>query len=268
VQTLGATAKDSTAKPSPVIAFLFQPLRMRITAFSDVPSRLHGHVTIFDGKPGGHKTKTIASKTLLGMHPDGSSAWFNWTPTAMGSHHLYAVIQNTNGTQPLGDLIVQVRRAPGDLNEDGRVDRHDLNMLSRDIGKTVDESACGVECDLDADGAITQKDADLMSQLCDSQDCAFARAEYVGGVSPHEPDMRAVRSADDTARSAFLAAHREDEEALSSASAPVSELYQAELQRKQGLRSIRYYYKGKPVTSGSFAYSQVAATKAAGSSNR
>jgi hypothetical protein len=35
--------------------------------------------------------------------------------------------------------------------------------------------------------------------------------------------------------------------------AATTQLYKAELERKQGLRGIQYWYKGKPVASGSFA---------------
>lgn len=269
-QALSATETGATNK-TPFPAYLFQPLHIRLTAFSNAVSTLYGNVTISDGKPASNAAKTIAIKTLLGIRPLGSSVWFDWTPLWKGTHHLYAVIQNTDGTKPLGDLLVQVSRAPGDLNEDGRVDRHDLNMLNRDIGKTVAESACGADCDLDGDGAITGKDADLMDQLCDSRDCAFGTAEYVGGgASPLEPDMRAIRSADEAVSAAYLVANPEDADFGSNASAGVTEpqLYQAELQRKQGLRSIRYYYKGKCVTAGPYAQWQAATAKGTGSSSR
>jgi hypothetical protein len=257
-----AAASGGGKKPKPLAAYLFQPLSLRLTAFSSERSNLHGHVSIFDGKPGGQNTKTIAIRTLRGVSPDGTSAWFTWTPKKKGLHHLYAVIQNTTGTTPLGDLIVRVRPAPGDLNEDGRVDRHDLNMLQRDLKKAVAESACGDECDLDGDGKITQKDADLMAQLCDSQACAFQSVEYVGGASPEEPDMRAIRQADDADSAVFLAAHPEDREAISSADhVATTQLYKAELERKQGLHSIQYWYKGKPVTSGPFAKQTTAIAK-------
>ncbi len=257
-----AGATQGRENPKPLVAFLFQPLSLRLTAFSREHSNLHGHVSIFDGKPGRRNSKTIAIRTLRGVSPDGTSAWFTWTPKNKGLHHLYAVIQNTTGTTPLGDVVVNVRRAPGDLNEDGRVDRHDLNMLNRDLKKAVAGSACGEECDLDGDGKITQKDADLMSQLCDSESCAFEHPEYVGGASPHEPDMREVRKADDTARANFLAAHAEDTETVSNADqVTAAQLYQPEVQRKQGLRSIQYWYKGKQVTSGLFAQQTTAIAK-------
>ncbi len=253
------SARGGSSKPKPLVAYLFQPFPLRITAFSDAPSTLHGQVSIYDGKPG-RKAKTLAIKTLHGVTPDGTSSWFDWTPTKKGPHHLYAIIRNTDGVTPLGDVVVHVRRAPGDLNGDGRVDRHDLNMLNRDIGKTVAESACGEECDFDGDGKITQEDARLMAQVCDSQDCAFAKAEYVGGASPFEPDMRMIRDADNAAIASYKASNPDDVRAADSALPQVASpvLYKTERERKQGLRSIRYYYKGKPVATGPFAQSQVA----------
>jgi hypothetical protein len=249
-------------RPKPLVAYLFQPLPLQLTAFSDAVSHLHGYVSVFDGKPGAPKSTTIAIKTLHGVTPQGTSAWFDWTPKKKGPHHLYAVIQNTAGIKPLGDVVIHVRRAPGDLNEDGRVDRHDLIMLERDLHKTVAESACGEECDLDGDGKITQKDVELMAGLCNARDCAFARMEYVGGASPSEPDMRATRSADDASTAAFLAANPGDKEATSSADhIPTTQLYVAELQRKQSLRSIQYYYHGKPVTQGPFAQGNAVVAK-------
>jgi hypothetical protein len=101
-----------------------------------------------------------------------------------------------------------------------------------------------------------------MTQLCDSQSCAFATTEYVGGTSPSEPDMHEIRKADNVATTAFMAANPEDKETMSSADdVPGPQRYQEELQRKQGLRSIQYWYKGKPVTSGPLAKQTTALAK-------
>jgi hypothetical protein len=212
-------------------------------------------VSIFDTVPNSWYATTVAIKTLRGVTPDGTSSWFTWVPKKKGMHHLYAFIQTSRGTTPLGDVVVKVRRAPGDLNEDGRVDRHDLNMLQRDLKKTVAESACGEECDLDGDGKITQKDADLMTQLCESQSCAFATAEYVGGPSPAEPDLREIRQSEKAAIADFAARNPQDAQLLSDLDAQPKEaqLYETERKRKESLRTIRYYYRGQPVTTGSYA---------------
>jgi hypothetical protein len=237
-------------KPKPLVAYLFRPFPLRLTAFSDAQSNIHGHVSIYDGKPGARNTKTIAIKTVQGVTPDGTSSWFSWTPKKKGSHHLYAVIQNTSGPTSLGDVVIYVRRAPGDLNGDGRVDRHDMNMLNRDLGKRVADSDCGESCDLDGDGKITAKDLDLMSQACDSADCSFRSIEYVGGAaSAEEPEMRGVRQREE----ASLAAFRQSAGEVGDAESSEAQLFQAERQRKQSLRSVKYYYRGKPVTQGPFA---------------
>jgi Dockerin type I domain len=261
VQALGfaatAAGKRGGKKSKPQVAYLLQPMSLRLTAFSGAQSNLHGHVSVFDGKPGARNTKTIAIKTVHGVTPDGTSSWFTWTPKKKGPHYLYAVIQNTTGTTPLGDVVIHVRRAPGDLNGDGRVDRHDLNMLQRDVKKAVAESACSEECDLDGDGKITAKDLDLLSQACDSADCSFRFIEYVGGASPEEPDMREVRRTEQASLAAFRQSAAESGEVEFSE----AQLFQTERRRKQSLRSIEYYYRGKPVRQGPFAQGRTVAKR-------
>jgi hypothetical protein len=85
---LQATNSTSAATPSIITAYAYQPLQMRITGFSNAISTIYGYVTIYDGKPGAANTTTIAGKTLQGLSPDGSSAWFDWTPLTIGPHHL------------------------------------------------------------------------------------------------------------------------------------------------------------------------------------
>jgi hypothetical protein len=255
-----------------LIAYLHQPVDLRVTAFSNAPSSLYGEATVYDlgvrrGSPSAATLKespAIAGKYILGTQPQGSSSWFDWIPQTKGVHHLYAVVQNADGTRPAGELYVYVRRAPGDLNGDGRVDRHDLNMLNRDLGKTVAESACGEACDLDGDGMITEKDGKLMSQLCDSAGCTSRFIEYGGGSeSPEELDMREVRKSDEAARAEFATENPENSDLLSDLDSQTkeSQLFAAERQRKESLRSIRYYYRGKPVSAGPFAEQYTAIAK-------
>ncbi|HEY7532653.1 MAG TPA: PKD domain-containing protein, partial [Nitrospiraceae bacterium] len=54
---------------------------------------------------------------------------------------------------------------PGDPNGDGIVNQADLNILSLDLGKTMEQSACGFLCDLDFDGMITSLDAQLLQLI-------------------------------------------------------------------------------------------------------
>jgi hypothetical protein len=134
-------------------------------------------------------------------------------------------------------------------------------MLGRDLRKGTGESGCGRECDFDGDGQITRKDERLMEQLCDSPDCSFAAPTYSGAPTPLEPNMRAVRRVERAAFYAFVTAHPEDKECLSGAEEPTTgtAAYNTELKRKEGLRSIRYYYKGTLVDNGCFAQWQEAA---------
>ncbi len=62
--------------------------------------------------------------------------------------------------------------SPGDLNGDGDVDQDDLNILLADRNKSVENSACGVPCDLDGDGQITALDARQLVLLCTRTRCA------------------------------------------------------------------------------------------------
>ena len=82
--------------------------------------------------------------------------------------------------------------------------------------------------------------------------------------------MLAVRQADDAAEQARLVAYPEKARLASSAEADITgpELHQTELKRKQGLRSIQYWYKGKPVAAGPFAQSHVATAQAPASRNK
>jgi hypothetical protein len=61
---------------------------------------------------------------------------------------------------------------PGDFDNDGDVDRNDLNILLSDRNKPVGESNCGSACDLDGDGIITVLDARKLVQICTRSRCA------------------------------------------------------------------------------------------------
>jgi hypothetical protein len=213
-------------------------------------------VAIFDGKPGTPGSKTIAAKIVRGVRSESAHTWHDWTPTAIGPHHLYSRVNEPGKHQAASDLLVEVVRAPGDLNADGRVDTHDITMLDRDLGKSVADSACGSECDLNGDGKISQTDKTLMTNLCESTQCAFASVYYADGrITEMEPDMRAVRAQDFAARTTWLAVHPEHAGRVSQTTPQIIGLsaYQQELARKQSLRSTRYWYKGAAVTKGALA---------------
>jgi hypothetical protein len=58
--------------------------------------------------------------------------------------------------QPDTALITAVPNTPGDLNNDGNVDRDDVNWLMQYRNQSAD--VCP-ECDIDGDGIITVLDA-------------------------------------------------------------------------------------------------------------
>jgi hypothetical protein len=60
----------------------------------------------------------------------------------------------------------------GDLDNDGDIDRDDVNVLLADRNHAVNTSACGALCDLDGDGRITALDARKLTLLCTRPRCA------------------------------------------------------------------------------------------------
>jgi hypothetical protein len=60
----------------------------------------------------------------------------------------------------------------GDIDGDGDIDRDDLEILLRDRGRSLNQSACGARCDLNGDGKITGLDVRELIQLCSRPNCA------------------------------------------------------------------------------------------------
>jgi Dockerin type I domain len=72
-----------------------------------------------------------------------------------------------------GRGILRISPIPDpDIDSDGDVDRNDLNILLRDLGKSVSQSACGGRCDLNVDGHISDLDAHQLIQMCSRPQCA------------------------------------------------------------------------------------------------
>jgi len=61
---------------------------------------------------------------------------------------------------------------PGDIDADGDVDRDDLMILLQDRNKQVEDSTCGVACDLNEDNRISALDARKLVTLCTRFRCA------------------------------------------------------------------------------------------------
>ncbi len=85
-----------------VVAYLNRPLQVRVTVTTDTPSLDIGQVLVYDGDPdqGG---ELIAGKAvnLINSGPEGNSVWFDWIPTRLGAHQLFAeVLQSVNDSAP------------------------------------------------------------------------------------------------------------------------------------------------------------------------
>ena len=63
-------------------------------------------------------------------------------------------------------------RSLADLDGDGDVDRDDLEILLQNLGKTIKQSACGIRCDLNGDGQISNLDSHELILLCSRPQCA------------------------------------------------------------------------------------------------
>jgi hypothetical protein len=93
---------------SPIIAYLGRSLSVKVEAAGNAAHPLHSHVAIFDGKPGTPGSKTIAAKIVRGVRSESAHTWHEWTPTAIGPHHLYSRVNEPGKHQAASDLLVEV----------------------------------------------------------------------------------------------------------------------------------------------------------------
>ena len=77
-----------------------------------------------------------------------------------------------NGIAYLSTIVGFIPEQPGNLDGDNDVDRDDLNILLADRNQSVEDSACGISCDLDGDGIITVLDSRKLVSLCTRPGCA------------------------------------------------------------------------------------------------
>ena len=77
-----------------------------------------------------------------------------------------------NGRTRIATPNEMVLIVAGDIDGDTDVDRLDLALLLRDKRRSVDQSRCGVDCDLDGDGMISMDDARQLVLLCTQPRCA------------------------------------------------------------------------------------------------
>lgn len=98
-----------------VQAYVDRVFKYRVTVASDFANHGSSYLMVYDGEPerGG---ELIAMKEVLTGDPRGSSTWFEWMPTRIGAHRLYAkVLQKVDDPAPggnVGMLKVEVIPAP------------------------------------------------------------------------------------------------------------------------------------------------------------
>ena len=60
----------------------------------------------------------------------------------------------------------------GDIDGDGDIDQDDINILVKDLNKSVGESRCGNACDIHIDGMISTEDLHKLKEYCTRPNCA------------------------------------------------------------------------------------------------
>jgi len=90
-------------------AMMNVPLQLRFKAYSSAVHSDAAQVLFFDGDP----RKGASAMAEKVIHPGengraGASVWLDWTPTTLGEHHLYAVLEEGSGTQQIAQINVVV----------------------------------------------------------------------------------------------------------------------------------------------------------------
>lgn len=159
-----------------VVALKGHPIRLRLRAKASVREPRHQRMKLMDRELRQRDAKHLAGKLLLGVSPSGSSVYHTFHPSRVGLHRLKLELREQpddllrgNNTDELTALVFRV---PGDLNGDSSVDLHDLDFLRQNRGRPVLLSRCGYPCDLNQDGFISDRDAELLVDLCNDAECA------------------------------------------------------------------------------------------------
>ena len=94
------------------------PIELRFTAHSSIIHTEAAHMLLYDGAPASG-APAIADQII---HPgakgaEGTSIWFDWTPTTTGDHQLYAVLlEGSRKEQAMAKLNVKVVGKPPSSN--------------------------------------------------------------------------------------------------------------------------------------------------------
>ena len=90
------------------------PLELRFTAHSSMIHTEAAHMLLYDGDPASGAPAIADQIIHPGAHGrEGTSIWFDWTPTTTGNHQLYAVLlQGSRKQQAMAELNVTVVAKP------------------------------------------------------------------------------------------------------------------------------------------------------------
>jgi hypothetical protein len=99
-RALAAGNGRGSIKFNNVKAEINRPLLLRATVHSDRTHRFNSHLLVYDADPekGGH---VIATKLIHSGNKRGTSVWFDWIPTRLGKHTLFAsVVKMSDDLKP------------------------------------------------------------------------------------------------------------------------------------------------------------------------
>ncbi|WP_199611333.1 DUF1194 domain-containing protein [Flocculibacter collagenilyticus] len=93
-----------------------------------------------------------------------------------GSHTITMTCTDAGGLSSTDTVDITLSltqpQIKGDADNDGDLDKNDINLIRQDLGKPVDGSACGAKCDMNDDLVINALDMRLVALSCTRPSCA------------------------------------------------------------------------------------------------
>lgn len=111
---MGAIARNGKLQTHTVRADIGQPLQIRVLAGTNLTGSDLRRVQLFDGDPNAGGV-LIGDRQVSVGDPTGKAVWFEWTPTVLGQHRLYATllpISTDDSGNTVDDLRVVVTKVP------------------------------------------------------------------------------------------------------------------------------------------------------------
>jgi hypothetical protein len=162
-----------------------QALQVRVRTIANIADQRH-HAVVVTEQPISRRVKQpvqIARKKVQGTGPRGATAHFLWIPLSIGFHQLTAEVQEFADDGQKGNnrakLKVAVLRTQGDVDGSGFVDATDLAIIEHEHGKLVLASSCGYACDLNGDGRIDRHDLEIGRIICGPRSCLASNGKPV-----------------------------------------------------------------------------------------